>query len=69
MSKVPVPQKVLDGITAVRDSGRTNMLDRPVVARLAAEMGHEDAAQWVRSQPKKYAEGVFMGFAAQAESK
>ena len=37
MSKVKVPKAVLDGIEAVRRSGLTNMLDRPVVAELAEE--------------------------------
>ena len=67
MSKVEVPQKVLEGIMAVRDSGLTNMLDRPVVARLAERMGFDEAAQWVRSEPRTYAEGVFRGFAPQEE--
>lgn len=30
-----IPQEVLDGVEAVRRSGLTNMLDRPVVAELA----------------------------------
>ena len=67
MGKVKVPQKVLDGLMAVRDSGLTNMLDRPMVTRLARRMGFEDAADWVRTHPKEYAEGVFMGFGPQAE--
>jgi len=65
MVEVKVPQKVLDGIIAVRDSGLTNMLDRPMVAKLARRMGFEEAAEWVRAEPKAYAEGVFHGFAPQ----
>ena len=38
---------------------------RTAVARLAGRMGFEDAAAWVRSEPKAYAEGVFHGFVAQ----
>jgi len=60
--KVKVPQKVLDGLMAVRDSGLTNMLDRPMVARLAGRMGHHAAARWVSAHPTLYAEGVFRGF-------
>ena len=67
MSKIKVPQKVLEGIMAVRNGGLTNMLDRPVVARLAEWNGFEEAAQWVRSHPKEYAEGLFHGFAAQED--
>ena len=62
MCKVKVPQKVLDGLMAVRDSGLTNMLDRPMVARLAERMGHHAAAGWVNAHPALYAEGVFQGF-------
>lgn len=64
MSEVKVPQKVLDGLMAVRDSGLTNMLDRPMVARLAERMGFAEAAEWVRGHRKEYAEGVFRGFTA-----
>lgn len=38
------------------------MLDRPVVARLAGELGWPDAARWIEKHPKEYAEGVFRGF-------
>jgi hypothetical protein len=68
MSKVQVPQDVFDGIVAVRDSGLTNMLDRPMVARLAARMGFEATASWVRTHTKDYAEGVFHGFVSQEGS-
>ena len=47
-SPVPVPAQVFDGIEAVRLSGLTNMLDRPVVGDLAEAMGFEHAARWVR---------------------
>ena len=60
MAKVKVLQDVLEGITAVRDSGLTNMLARDMVARLAEQMGHHEAAQWVRAHPREYAEGVLL---------
>jgi hypothetical protein len=49
-------------VPAVWLSGLTNMLDRPVVARLAGERGYPDAARWIEKHPKEYAEGVFRGF-------
>ena len=61
MNKVQMPQKVFEGIAAVRDSGLTNMLDRPMVARLAGRMGFEEAAEWMRTHPKEYAEAIFRG--------
>jgi hypothetical protein len=55
--------KMLSGVElAVRLSGQTNMLDRPVVAHLAGELGWPDAARWIEEHPKEYAEGVFRGF-------
>ncbi|HPD17956.1 MAG TPA: DUF5049 domain-containing protein [Planctomycetota bacterium] len=67
MAKVKVPKAVLDGLEAVRRSGLTNMLDRPVVAQLAEEFGFEEAARWIRTRHKLYAIGVFHGFAAEEE--
>ena len=67
MAKVTVPNEVLKGIIAVRDSGLTNMLDRPVVVQLAAEMGYDGAARWIKAYPREYALGIFHGFDADAE--
>ncbi len=61
-ARIPMPSLVWQGIDAVRLSGLTNMLDRPVVARLAGELGWPDAAHWIEEHPKEYAEGVFRGF-------
>ena len=69
MSKVRVPKAVLDGLEAVRQSGLTNMLDRPVVARLASEFGFERAARWVETHRKDYAEAIFRGFEAAEEDR
>ena len=61
-ARIPIPSLVWQGIDAVRLSGLTNMLDRPVVARLVGELGYPDAASWIEEHPKEYAEGVFRGF-------
>ena len=68
MSKVKVPPKVLEGLEAFRASGQTNMLDRPVVARLALEKGYIEAAEWVQEHRKEYAQGIFRGFEADEEA-
>ncbi len=62
--KVKIPAPVLRGIEAVRKSGRTNMLARDVVAAIALELGHVDAAYWLtdKANHKTYAEGIFRGF-------
>ena len=64
MCKVRVPQAVLDGLEVVRRSGRTNMLDRPVVAELAEEFGYHETAEWVRTHRDEYARRLFQGFEA-----
>jgi len=60
---VVVPRGVYEGILAVRDSGATNMLDRPRVAEIAEEMDYPEAADWIRAHKRIYARGVFNGFA------
>ncbi|MEN6520062.1 MAG: DUF5049 domain-containing protein [Armatimonadota bacterium] len=60
--KVQIPQKVMEGIEAVRLSGKTNMLDVPMVIHLALEMGFPQAAVWVYEYQNLYAQGVFTGF-------
>ena len=64
MCKVKVTRRVLEGIEAIRDSGLTNMLDRPVVILLARQAGFEEAAQWVETHTRQYAAGIFRGFEA-----
>ena len=63
--KIIIPAAVLQGIEAVRKSGRTNMLDRPAVAAIALKLGYVDAAFWLedRANHKTYANGIFHGFA------
>jgi hypothetical protein len=65
---INVPKAVLDGITAVRDSGDTNMLARDEVARLCSKMGFHEAAFWVTSHKSEYSHGVFQGFQVAEEA-
>jgi len=62
-----VPSSVWQGMDAVRLSGRTNMLDRPVVADLAAQMGFSEATVWIMKKPTAYSRGVFAGFLVEDE--
>lgn len=61
-TKIVVPADVLKGLEAVRTSGKTNMLDVPVVMKLALDMGHPQTALWVREHQALYAVGIFRGF-------
>jgi hypothetical protein len=63
-TKVPIPADVVEGLEAVRTSGKTNMLAVPRAIELAFEMEHHATALWVHENRKQYAEGIFRGFEA-----
>jgi hypothetical protein len=63
-TKVRLPGDVLEGLEAVRLSGKTNMLDAPRVIELAFEMEHYATVLWVQENRRQYAEGIFRGFEA-----
>ncbi len=61
---VIVTAEVLEGLEAVRLSGKTNMLDAPRVIEIALQMGHVEAALWVYDNRREFAAGIFVGFQA-----
>lgn len=61
-TKVPVPADVMEGLEAVRLSGKTNMLDAPLVQRLAFEMDYVETVLWMEDHPDLYRIGIFSGF-------
>jgi len=63
MEKTPVsiPAAVYEGLEAVRQSGLSNMLDRPRVIELAEMMGYDETAAWVRDHRSEYARLIFAG--------
>ena len=63
-TKILIPADVLEGLEAVRLSGKINMLDVHVVIRLALEMGFPEAAFWVEARTPLYVVGIFSGFHA-----
>jgi hypothetical protein len=66
---VVVPRNVYAGILAARDSGMFNLLDLPAIAGLTRQLGFDEAADWLndRRNRKRYAEGIFRGFAPEGE--
>ena len=58
---VPVPAAVYEGLEAIRQSGATNMFDRPRVIELAEMMGYAETAEWVRDHRSEYARLIFAG--------
>lgn len=47
--RVHITKAVFDGLEAIRQSGATNMLDRPVVLRLAKEWDLTATADWIEN--------------------
>ena len=64
---IPVPASVWQGLEAVRQSGATNMLDRPAVIQIAQELGYPETVQWIEDNPGQYSEGIFRGFVVESE--
>ena len=62
MSKVRVPREVLEGIEAVRETGRTNMMDCMAVQFMANELEFFQTVVWLEDNRKAYAQGLFNGF-------
>lgn len=65
--RVMVSPAVYKGIMAVRDTGKTNMLDRPRVARMARQMDYREAADWISANKKEYARAIFAGLSTPEE--
>jgi hypothetical protein len=54
----PYPDQFQEAIEAVRDSGRTNMLDVPVAIKLIREMGYPEVALWTQDHLVEYVEFI-----------
>jgi hypothetical protein len=61
---VRVSAGVLEGLEAVKHSGKTNMIDTREVQALAYIMGYQDTAWWVEYYPNLYVAGLIHGFIA-----
>jgi hypothetical protein len=55
------PANLMEVLEAIRQSGATNMLDVPVVAGLAMQMGETEVADWIDSHRREYAGIIFNG--------
>jgi hypothetical protein len=61
-NRVPIPKAVFDGFEFIRQSGATNMLDRPMVLNLAREWGFPETANWIEDAgTATYAQLIFHG--------
>lgn len=59
---IQVPEKVLKGIMAIRDSGQTNMMDRSQVMVVGDSLGFFETVCWIEENPKDYRRGIMKGF-------
>lgn len=60
--RVPIPKAAFEGLEFIRQSGATNMLDRPMVLNLAWEWDFTETAKWIESVgTATYAELIFKG--------
>ena len=64
---ITVSAAVWQGLEAVKDSGVTNMLDRPTVIKIAEFLGFHETARWIEGHHGQYAEGLFKGFMVDPE--
>jgi hypothetical protein len=62
---VCVPVDVLEGLEAVRQSGRTNMLEVSAVQLIAYQLGYHGTVLWIEDNEERYAVGIFHGFEAE----
>ena len=62
-----LPRNVADTITAIRDEGRCDMLDRFCVEALAYGRGCMDTVRWIESHDAEYGQAVLHGYEAEEE--
>lgn len=64
---IEIPERILEGINAVRDANTINMFSTNMVRIQAAALGYPETAQWIEANLETYCTGVFRGFAAQLD--
>lgn len=61
---IQIPERILEGINAVREANTTNMFNAHFVRLQAVALGYLETAQWIEANSETYCSGVFRGFAA-----
>lgn len=54
-------EEIRNEILAIRDTGRTNMLDVPTVQRIAYELEYFDLVMFIEEHRKDYIHFIFTG--------
>ncbi|MEG4596052.1 DUF5049 domain-containing protein [Microcoleus sp. F8_C2] len=61
---IQIPERILQGIDAVREANTTNMFHANTVRLQAVALGYLETAQWIEANLETYCSGIFRGFAA-----
>jgi len=61
---IQIPERILQGIDAVREANTTNMFNAYFVRLQAVALGYLETAQWIEANSETYCSGVFRGFVA-----
>jgi len=61
---IKIPERILEGIEAVREGNTTNMFNAHFVQLQAVALGYLETAQWIEANSETYYSGVFRGFVA-----
>lgn len=59
--KRTMSETIREQILAIRDTGRTNMFDVPMVQRIADEMGFYELVCWLKDHRREYAHFIMTG--------
>lgn len=59
--KRTMSETIREQILAIRDTGRTNMFDVPMVQRIADEMGFYELVCWLEDHRREYAHFIMTG--------
>lgn len=61
---VNIPERILQGIDAVREANTINMFNANMVRLQAVALGYMETAEWIEANLEIYCSGVFRGFVA-----
>ena len=54
-------EKIIEGIMAVRDTGRVNMFDANTVQSIALELGYYELAEYISDNRSGYGHAILTG--------
>ncbi|WP_377482217.1 MAG: DUF5049 domain-containing protein (plasmid) [Microcoleus anatoxicus] len=61
---IEIPERILEGIDAVRALATINMFDVQIVRAQASALEYLETALWIEANPETYYDGIIRGFAA-----